>query len=363
MTNEPRYDSYMGLGPKRIGHLEVWACPDAETFLTGIDYYDHPKRCRERLAELYPQLELPVPETDTPIPRPRLGTAGASSDGDKQTVRWGDGETYTWRHGEQFFKSEDDVLTFSPLEHADFREWPVVMSLDFSSEEAIYQHYRKALPTEWGDTAPAGRAVEVGTYNTMFMWPLLCFGWEYFMTCSLDPRFERVMDEFAELNRRMFRAFARLPVNFIGCHDDIVNTRGPVCSRPWMNRFIFERYEEFWGIVRDAGKEVVFIVDGCVDAYVDDVMACGARGFRTEPYTDFKAIARRHHNPLLAGEGDVRILMRNAPAQIRAMVERMVETGRMSGGYMMSIGNNIPHNTPPEAIKLYLDLCCELAWR
>ena len=38
------------------------------------------------------------------------------------------------------------------------------------------------------------------------------------------------------------------------------------------------------------------------------------------------------------------------------MVESMVETGRMSGGYMMCIGNHIPFNVPGEAIKTYLDL-------
>ncbi|HUT23766.1 MAG TPA: hypothetical protein VM492_05440, partial [Sumerlaeia bacterium] len=58
-----------------------------------------------------------------------------------------------------------------------------------------------------------------------------------------------------------------------------------------------------------------------------------------------------------------RVLMRNEPREIRAMVESMVETGRMSGGYMMCVGNHIPWNVPPEAIKLYLDLSAELAWR
>jgi uroporphyrinogen-III decarboxylase len=55
--------------------------------------------------------------------------------------------------------------------------------------------------------------------------------------------------------------------------------------------------------------------------------------------------------------------MRNGPAQIRAMVESMVQTGRMSGGYMMCIGNHIPWNVPPEAIKLYLDLSARLGKR
>ena len=197
----------------------------------------------------------------------------------------------------------------------------------------------------------------------MFMWPMLTFGWELFLECCLDPRFERIMDEFAELSRRAFKAMARLPVKFISSHDDIVMTRGPVCSPEWMNKYIFPRYEEFWGIVRDAGKEVFMVVDGCVDAYVDDIMACGLRGIVSEPHTNYKSIAQTYDNPLLAGEGDNRVLMRNDPAEIRAMVESMVETGKMSGGYMLSIGNHIPWNVPPDAIKRYLDLSTELAWR
>jgi hypothetical protein len=45
------------------------------------------------------------------------------------------------------------------------------------------------------------------------------------------------------------------------------------------------------------------------------------------------------------------------------MVESMVETGKMCRGYMMGVGNHIPWNVPPEAVKLYLDLSAELAWR
>jgi hypothetical protein len=42
------------------------------------------------------------------------------------------------------------------------------------------------------------------------------------------------------------------------------------------------------------------MVDGCVDAYADDVMACGARCIISEPYTDYKALARRYKNCFLA---------------------------------------------------------------
>lgn len=359
-----KYLAFMGKCPHKIPHWEHWSDPDAETYLTGIDYFEHPKLCRSRLAELYPQLELPIPATDDPKPRPQLGSAGHTSDEINHTVRWGDSTTHTFRLGEAYFKSEEEVFSFSPLEHADFTDWPhVVENLDFSSEEAIYERVRKVFPAEWGDKAPEGSAVGAAFYNTMFMWPLLVFGWELFLQCCLDERFSRIMDEFAEINRRVFRAYSRLPVNFIICHDDIVTARGPVCSPSWMYKYIFPRYEEFWSIIRAAGKEVLFVSDGCINAFADDVMACGAKGISTEPYTDFRKIAARHKDCFLAGEGDNRILLNNEPLEIRRMVEQMVETSKMTGGYVMSIGNHIPWNVPPEAVKLYLDLSTELAHR
>ena len=103
--------------------------------------------------------------------------------------------------------------------------------------------------------------------------------------------------------------------------------------------------------------------DGCVDFYAEDVFACGARGIITEPYTDFKNIARKHKDCFLAGEGDNRTLSRNNRGEIETMVKDMVETARITGGYMMCIGNHIPWDIPPEAIKLYLDLSSELAHR
>jgi hypothetical protein len=45
------------------------------------------------------------------------------------------------------------------------------------------------------------------------------------------------------------------------------------------------------------------------------------------------------------------------------MVLRMVETARLTGGYMMCIGNHIPWNVPAQAIKAYLDDSAELARR
>ena len=361
----PFLQTILGRGPARVCHWEHWSCPDAETCITGIDYYEHPRLCRLKMQALYPFLDLQVPDDDSPLPRPDDLFRGESARTDEEghrRVRWGQDETSHWDHG-ALFPTPADCLAWSPLENADMTGKPWNEARDYSDEERLYQEFRAQYPAAWGDKPPADEAPGVGFYNSTFMWPLLVFGWENFMAICLEPEFERVMDEFAEINRRVFRVFARLPVRWVCSHDDIVTSRGPVCSPAWMYKHVFPRYEELWGLVRDAGKEVVFMADGCMDAHVDDILACGARGVITEPYTDFKAAARRHHNAFLAGEGDNRVLMRNDPAEIRRMVESMAETARMSNGYMMCIGNHIPWNVPPHAVRRYLDLSAELAYR
>jgi len=363
-SEKRRYLTMLGDAPRgRIIHSEAWSNPDAETYLTGYDYYGQHRQCRIRMRELYPELGLEVPETDAPKPRPKMDLTGITSDRVKHTVRWGDGETGTYEHGEKYFKREEDVFAFDPLEHADMRGWPhVVNNWDFSSEEAVYERFRKDYPAEW-EKAPEYSCASVGIYNTMFMWPMLTFGWEMFLACCLDERFEPVMEGFAELNRRAFRAFARLPVNFVICHDDIVMTRGLVCGRKWMRKYIYSRYEEFWAMCKAAGKTVIFVTDGNANDVIDDVAACGAAGLISEPYTDYRAIARRYKDFFMAGEGDNRVLYRGDPAEIKAMFDGMMETSRMTKGYSLSIGNHIPWNVPPQSVKLYLDLCNEYGYR
>lgn len=78
------------------------------------------------------------------------------------------------------------------------------------------------------------------------------------------------------------------------------------------------------------------VAPGCSHLHrrlADDIIACGARGIISEPCTDCKATARRHkdRNLFLAGEGDNRVLMRNAPAGFQAMGESMAATAAMTG--------------------------------
>ena len=361
-----RYMSLKGQGGKKILHWEHWSNPDAETYLTGIDHYERPRDCRKRLAELYPMLDLPIPESNEPLPRPTMDLGENSADHERHTVRWGDSETATFEHGEKYFRTEEDVFAFHPLQHPDFRAWPhVVVNYDYTSEEALYNTFIKRFErfAENGYKAPEYSTSACDHYNTMIMWPMLTFGWELFLATCLDEEFEPVMAEFAELNRRAFRAYARLPIHFFVSHDDIAATKGPICSPKWMQKYIFPRYEEYWGMLLARDISPIFMTDGRPDQYVEDVFRCGARGLVTEPYCDFKAVARKHPDAVLAGEGDNRILTYGTKDDIKNMVLRMAETGKMCGGYFMCIGNHIPWNVPGESIKYYFEYSDKYAWR
>lgn len=113
MTN--KFLALSGQSPTHIPHWEHWSNPDAETFITGIDHYEHPRLAAQKMNELYPELYFNVPESDQPIPKPVSGV-----DSEHATTRWGDSQTGTFEHGEKFFKDEESVLSFSPLQKGIF---------------------------------------------------------------------------------------------------------------------------------------------------------------------------------------------------------------------------------------------------
>jgi hypothetical protein len=140
---DERYLTFMGRGPKKIIHWEHWSDPDAATYLSGIDYYEKPKSCMQKLNEMYPFVGFWGPAEDKPIPRIEEQT-------DKGKGRWGSEYRDNWQQEDAShrFKDLEEMLRFSPLAQGDFTGWNVVESSDFSSEEIIYERYRKHYPAE-----------------------------------------------------------------------------------------------------------------------------------------------------------------------------------------------------------------------
>jgi len=341
----------------RIPHWEHLSNPDFLTLVSGIDAYEHPRQAALRVGELLPiDMGFGAPATDEPIPRlPEDESSFVGEDGLRR-VRWGSGLTGHWDWGSEF-TSVEQALAFEPLEHADMREREVVEKRDYrrSVEDLARDIQGGDLPAPGGPRAPHLKGS--GFYNTVFMWPLLTFGWEIFLELAAGHKaeFRRLMADFACLSRKWFQAAALTDINHMVCHDDICMARGPVCSPAWMHEFVYPYYEEFFGILKAAGILVIFMTDGNPEQVAADVFACGADGLISEPFCDYGALADRFPDKFLAGDGDNRILQTNDRDAIERMTRRMCELGRRHSRYFMCVGNHIPWNVPPEAIRTYFE--------
>ena len=345
----------------RIPHWEHISNPDFYGLISGLDPYEHPRQAALKALEQLPiDMGGGAPATDDPIQRlPDDQSSFIGEDG-RRRVRWGAQFTGHWDWGEEF-SSVEQALAYRPLQNLDLREKQVIAQMDYSrSVEDIARDMQGGeLPKPGG---PRAEHLKGGSfYNTLFMWPLLTFGWEIFLELAGGHKEElrRLLADFACLSRKVFQAAALTDINFFVCHDDICMARGPVCSPRWLAEFIYPYYEEFFGVMGDAGIKVIFMTDGNPDLIADDVFACGAHGLISEPFGNYEAIADRHPDKMLAGDGDNRILQSNDRDAIEAMTRRMCQLGKRQPGYFMCIGNHIPWNVPAEAVKLYFDFSAE----
>ena len=341
----------------RIPHWEHISNPEFFRLMSGIDPYEHPRQAALKALEQLPiDMGSGAPATDDPIePLSDDASSFVGEDG-RRRVRWGAQLTGHWEWGEDF-TSVEQALAYQPLEHLDLREKEVIAKMDYSrSVEDIARGFQGGeLPEPGGPRAEHLKGSSF--YNTLFMWPLLTFGWEIFLELAgaHKAEFKRIIADFACLSRKVFQAAALTDLNFFICHDDICMASGPVCSPAWLREFIYPYYEEFFGAMGAAGIKVIFMTDGNPDLIADDVFACGADGLISEPFGDYTQIARKHPDKMLAGDGDNRILQTEDRDAIERMTRDMCELGKRTPGYFMCVGNHIPWNVPPEAIKWYFE--------
>ncbi len=337
----------------RIPHCEIFSCPDAMQSITGIDPWDKPRQAHLSLINKY-ALDVWTLPKDEPIERLPEGTVFEDEKGRLQ-ARWGQEKTWHWDWGSRF-PTVESILDFDPLADLDYR-WMDPIGLDLSvSEEELAAHFQKELDEQ--RKASQGAAIAYsGFYNTMFMWPLLVFGWENFLELgALYPdECARLIRDFSEVSRKVFKAWARTNLEVFSSHDDICYQRGTVFSPDWLRKNIYPYYEEFWGYLRDSGKVVFFVSDGNIDAVVDDVIACGVDGCLSEVFTNWKEYKRKHPNKVLIGGGDNQIIKTGDKALIEKMVAEMTELGKDMPGYFYCVGNHITYDMPVDGVKYYLD--------
>ena len=340
----------------RIPNWEFLSNPEFEYALTGIDPYQHPQQSALRMIEILDLDIAGAPLSDDPLPP--LPENGVDIDGHR-VGRWGGGSTWRWNWGDQF-NTEAEVLAYQPLENLDLHGVSMPVARDYSvSIGDLTTEFTDQLEKSQELLQDSALSGVPGYYNTFFMWPLLTFGWELFLTTALQHPEEmaRIMDDFGQISLKVFTAWAEVQPTLFVSHDDICYTRGAIFNPVWLRRYVYPWYERLWGVLHQKGVKVLFMSDGNVDEVVDDVFACGADGIMGEPYTNLKDIAKRYPDKILLGNIDNRVLASGDKDAIYAEVKRCTNFGLDCPGYFYSVSNHIPYNLPVDAVRHYFDAC------
>lgn len=358
----------------RIPGCEFLSNPDFETQLTGIDAYQHPqKACLKTLKLLDIDAIDMIPLTDEPSKTQfNKGESSKLNERGKKVVRWGAGRTWSWDHG-YMFRSIDDVLNFDPVfffletrkQKAIFEDMDPIqryfhLSLEEMSKE--FNGYQSKMQKLADDTALVGGFY----YRTLFMWPLMLFGWEKFaeLAYCYEKEFGRIWNSFAQISIKVMKAYSMTDIEFIFSHDDICFAQGPTFNPQWYRKNLYPYYEKIWAPLKEKRIKIIFLCDGNLDEVIDDVIAAGADGFLAEPCTDSEKFARKYKNKaILMGNIDSRILLFGGKDDIKKEVERCTRFGKECPGYFYSVSNHLGWNIPPDNIRYYFECCREMGKR
>jgi len=251
------------------------------------------------------------------------------------------------------FESPEEVLSFDPA---------VEYGIPDIAERADY--FEQAYQA--GQAACPEQIIPGGYYKTIFSACIQAFGWDMFLSAApLDyERFDRVLEGFFRISMANFQAWARTTAPVFICHDDIVWTQGAVFHPNWYRKYVFPRYKKLWGVLKEAGKKILFCSDGDFTEFVDDIAEAGADGFIFEPLTDLEVVVRKYgRSKVIIGNVDTRALTFGDKEAVRAEVERCMNLGKPCPGFFIAVGNHIPHNVPIDNALYYFDLVEKLGRR
>ncbi len=258
------------------------------------------------------------------------------------------GFAYTGVHPTVFpveypFEDEEDVLNYDPSELM-----PESVEELAEKEEKQYQEMLKKLKR---------RAEPYGFYyTTLFMWPVMVFGWELFLTSAItqEEHFDRLLDQFFQLSVKRTKALARTSMNVVILHDDITSNNGPVLAPDWYERHIFPRYADIFKPLLEAGKKVIFCSDGKLDVFLEKLMELGVDGFMPEtPATNLDKLLEIGKDKVIIGGIDTGILTRGSPEEVLIHTREVLHKTLDLPGFFISSPGGLYGNIPLQNLRAY----------
>jgi hypothetical protein len=243
----------------------------------------------------------------------------------------------------QPFTDPEEVYRFDPVE-----EYGMFDQNELVAEfEADYQRQQELN----GDTVCMG-----GVYVTLFSGLIDMFGWDMLLIgMALEPtRFIKVIERYVQWVSQFYEAYAATSIPVIMAHDDLCWTNGAVTAPSWYREHIFPHLKRMWTPILDSGKRLIFTSDGDWTEFFDDIVDCGVHSVVMEPCGNMQLFAERYGNRVgFIGNADTRVLLQGDKDAIYAEVKRCMDIGKKYPGYILSVGNHIPQNTPVQHALWY----------
>jgi len=329
----------------RVPSLEVLDHPEFIARLIGYNPYLDPTQA---LIDAYRKLDMDMiislPSRSSPL---KIGETQVTDFGSRLEAGWG--LTATGVQIQYPFESVEEILNFDPLKEG--MEAANLWALEHST--LMDRGYWQSLLKDY--TMVAG-----WYYNSLFMWSVMLFGWEMFMTAAaLYPeRFKLLIDKFALISIYHMGKWAITDVPVMICHDDLASSIGPTFNPQWYRQYIFPWYPKIWAPIKKTGRKVIFCSDGDITLLLDDLVKSGVDGFMIEPITDLKYLARTYgKEKIIIGGIDTRVLTFGTPEKVRGEVEKITDLMGECPGYFYMAAGSLPGNIPVENLEAYFAAC------
>ena len=142
------------------------------------------------------------------------------------------------------------------------------------------------------------------------------------------------------------------------CHDDLSMASGPVFRPEFYESYIFSRYEWIMAPAVEAGKKIVFVADGNLDAFLERLLEFPFAGIMCEcPATPYERVLATWGE---AGRGFIGgistpLLTRGTPRQVRDHTRSVMEIGKRYPGFIVGSCGQLPGNIPMENMLAYFE--------
>ena len=197
-----------------------------------------------------------------------------------------------------------------------------------------------------------------GYYKSIISGAIAAFGWDMLLMAAADQdRFAKVLRRIADLTLHHVKAWAETSIEVFIQHDDFVWTEGPFLHPDFYRGVIIPMYGEFWEVLHQAGKKVLFCSDGKFDMFMPDLAAVGAEGFIFEPMNDFAWVVEHFGatHCLVGSAVDCRTMTFDGWEAVKKEMDRTFSLADRCAGLIWACGNHMPANIPTDICLKYMD--------